>query len=61
MLCTAGTLKPPVGTICDEVTIYVVEAMDDSRALVDRDKAGIGRECQLLAEDVTEEVEVVVD
>ncbi|KAB0337008.1 hypothetical protein FD755_025777, partial [Muntiacus reevesi] len=29
--------------------------------LVDGDEAGIGRECQLLAEDVMEEVEVVAD
>ena len=33
--------------------------MDDSGALVDRDEAGIWRECQLLAEDVMEKVEVV--
>ncbi|KAF4008076.1 hypothetical protein G4228_019675 [Cervus hanglu yarkandensis] len=65
MLCTAGTLQPPVGTQGKEVTLSVVEAGGGGEgrgwALVDGDEAGIGRECQLLAEDVMEEVEVVAD
>ena len=43
MLCMARTLQPPVGTPGEEVTLYMVEAMDDRRALLDRDEAGIGR------------------
>ncbi|KAB0337112.1 hypothetical protein FD755_025740, partial [Muntiacus reevesi] len=54
-----------VGTPGEEVTVSVVEAVEDSGGrggvLVDGDEAGIGRECQLLAEDVMEEVEVVAD
>uniref|UniRef100_A0A8B9WYY8 Testis-specific Y-encoded protein 1-like n=1 Tax=Bos mutus grunniens TaxID=30521 RepID=A0A8B9WYY8_BOSMU len=38
-----------------------VEAVEEGEALVDGDVAGIGREFQLLAEDIMEEVEVVAD
>ncbi|XP_043316145.1 testis-specific Y-encoded protein 1-like [Cervus canadensis] len=52
----------PGGTAGKEVTLYVVEAAEDSsEALVDGDAAWIGQVCQLLAEDVMEEVEVVAD
>ncbi|KAB0340935.1 hypothetical protein FD755_024594 [Muntiacus reevesi] len=51
----------PVGAASKEVTLYVVEAVEDSGALVDGDEAGIGRECQLLGRHIMEEVEVVVD
>ncbi|XP_020759294.2 testis-specific Y-encoded protein 1-like [Odocoileus virginianus] len=51
----------PVGTPGEEVTLYVVEAVDDSGALVDGDEAGIWRECQLLVKDIMEEGEVVAD
>ena len=61
MLCMARTLQPPVGTPGDEVTLNMVEAVEDGGARVDREEAGIGQECQLLAEEVMEEVEVVVD
>ena len=60
MLCMAGTLQPAVGTPGEEVTLYVVEAVEDCGALVDRDEAGIQWECQLLVEDFMEEVEIVV-
>ncbi|OWJ99024.1 hypothetical protein Celaphus_00019608 [Cervus elaphus hippelaphus] len=53
--------EPPGGTAADEVTLYVEEAVDSGRALVDGDEVGIGRVCQLSAEDVMEEVEVVAD
>ncbi|KAB0354195.1 hypothetical protein FD755_023120 [Muntiacus reevesi] len=59
------TFLPPVGTPGEEVTVSVVEAVEDSGGrggvLVDGDEAGIGRECQLLAEDVMEEVEVELE
>ena len=61
MLCTAGTLKPPVGTPGEEVTLYMVEALEDGRDLVDREQVGIGRECQQLGEHIMEEVEAVAD
>ena len=60
VLCTTGTLQPPVCTLGEDVTLYVVEAVKGGVALVDRDEVGIVREHQILAEDVMEEVEIVV-
>ena len=42
-------------------TLCRVEAVDDSKPLLDGDVVGIGWLFQLLAEDVTEEVDVVAD
>ena len=61
MLSTAVTLQPPVGTPGEEVTLYMVEVVYDSGAMVDREETGIRWECQLWAEDVMEEVKVVAD
>ncbi|XP_059740252.1 testis-specific Y-encoded protein 1-like [Bos taurus] len=51
----------PVVTPGQEATLFRVEAVEEGEALVDGDVAGIGREFQLLAEDIMEEVEVVAD
>ena len=61
MLCAAGTLQPPVVTPGQEATLFRVEVVQDSETVVDGDVAGIGREFQLLAEGIMEEVEVVAD
>lgn len=61
MQCAAGTLSPAVVTPGQEATLFRVEAVEEGEALVDGDVAGIGREFQLLAEDIVEEVEVVAD
>ncbi|KAF4008596.1 hypothetical protein G4228_020361 [Cervus hanglu yarkandensis] len=62
MPCTAWTLQPPGGTAGEEVSLYMVEVVEESVGpLVDRDEAGIRRVCQLLAEDFMEEVEAVAD
>ena len=61
MLCAAGTLQPPVVTPGQEDTLFRVEVVQDSETVVDGDVAGIGREFQLLAEGIMEEVEVVAD
>ena len=41
MLCIAVTLQPPVVTSGEEATLFRVEVMEDGKALVDRDMAGI--------------------
>ena len=61
MLCAAGTLQPLVVMPGIEATLFRMEGVDDSEALVDGDMVGIGRVFQLLVKDVVEEVEVVVD
>ncbi|KAI4529184.1 hypothetical protein MG293_020858 [Ovis ammon polii] len=61
MLCMAGTLQPPVATPGEDATLFRVEAGEDSEAQVDGVVAGIRRGFQLLAEDITEDVEVVPD
>ncbi|CAI9149748.1 unnamed protein product [Rangifer tarandus platyrhynchus] len=61
LLCVTGTLQPAVCMLGEDVTLYVVEGVEDSVALVDGDEVGIVQDCQLLAEDVMEKVEVVVD
>nr|CAI9690161.1 unnamed protein product [Rangifer tarandus platyrhynchus] len=61
MLCAAGTLQPPVGTPGEEVTLYMMEAVEDCRDLVDGEEVGIGRECHWLGEHIMEEVEAVAD
>jgi len=57
----AGTLQPPVATPGEDATLFRVEAGEDSEAQVDGVVAGIRRGFQLLAEDITEDVEVVPD
>ena len=57
MLCTAGTLQPPVVTSGEEATLFRVEVMEDGKALVDRDMAGIRWELWQLVEDIMEEVQ----
>ena len=42
-------------------TLCRVEAVDDSKPLLDGDVTGIGRFFQLLAKDIMEEVDVVAD
>ena len=61
MLCMAGTLQPPVATPGEDATLFRVEAGEDSEAQVDGVVAGIRRGFQLLAEDITEDVEAVPD
>ena len=61
MLCIAWTFQPPIVTPGKEATLFRVEAVEDSKALVDEDVVGIEWEFQLLAEDSTKEVEVVTD
>ncbi|OWK14940.1 hypothetical protein Celaphus_00000474 [Cervus elaphus hippelaphus] len=61
ILCVARNLQPPGGIPGEEVTLYTVEAVEDSGALVNGEEAEIRWECQLLAEDIMEEVEVVAD
>ena len=61
MLCAAGTLQPSVVMPGKQATLFRMEGVDDSEALVDGDMVGIGRVFQLLVKDVVEEVEVVVD
>ena len=61
MLCAAGTLQPPVVMPGEEAILFRVEAVQDSKTLVDGDVAGIGWKFQLLAEDIMEEVEAVAD
>ncbi|KAF4008062.1 hypothetical protein G4228_019622 [Cervus hanglu yarkandensis] len=58
---SVGNLQPPGGIPGEEVTLYTVEAVEDSGALVNGEEAEIRWECQLLAEDIMEEVEVVAD
>ncbi|KAI4529188.1 hypothetical protein MG293_020862 [Ovis ammon polii] len=53
--------KPPVATPGEDATLFRVEAGEDSEAQVDGVVAGIRRGFQLLAEDITEDVEVVPD
>ncbi|XP_059740277.1 testis-specific Y-encoded protein 1-like [Bos taurus] len=57
----AWTFQPPIVTPGKEATLFRVEAVEDSKALVDEDVVGIEWEFQLLAEDSTKEVEVVTD
>ena len=54
-------MQPPVGTPGEEVTLYVVEAGEDGRDLVDGEQVGIGRERHWLGEPIMEEVEAVAD
>ena len=42
MLCMARTLQPPVGTPGEEVTLNMMEEVEDSRARVDREEGGSG-------------------
>ena len=44
-----------------EATLFRLEVVDDSEALVDGDVAGIGWGFQLPEEDIMEEVEIVAD
>ena len=57
MLCIAVTLQPPVVTSGEEATLFRVEVMEDGKALVDRDMAGIRWELWQLVEDIMEEVQ----
>ena len=54
-------MQPLVVMPGNGVTLCRVEAVDDSKPLLDGDVVGIGWLFQLLAEDVTEEVDVVAD
>ena len=57
VLCIAVTLQPPVVTSGEEATLFRVEVMEDGKALVDRDMAGIRWELWQLVEDIMEEVQ----
>ena len=61
MLCATGTLHTSVVMPGEEATLFKVEVMEDSKALVDTDVAGIRLVFQGLAEDIMEEVEIVAD
>ena len=61
MLCVVGTLEALVVMPDKEATLFRLEVVDDSEALVDGDVAGIGWGFQLPEEDIMEEVEIVAD
>ena len=61
MLCVVGTLEALVVMPDKEATLFRLEVVDDSEALVDGDAARIERVFQLPAEDIMEEVEIVAD
>ena len=57
----AGTLQPPAVTPGKDATLFRVEAGEDGEAQGDRVMAGIRQVFHLLAEDITEDMEVVPD